>query len=51
MKNGNMFTPAQILAPFRTAQALAARERALEGYAKLCAKDSHACEDKGSHAH
>ena len=51
IKNGNVFTPAQILAPFRTPQALTARARALEGYAKLCARDPHACEDSGSHAH
>ena len=51
LKNGNVFTQAQILAPFRTAGALEARARALEGYAKLCAKDPQVCADDGSHAH
>ena len=51
IKNGNVFTQAQILAPFRTAGALEARARALEGYAKLCAKDPQVCADDGSHAH
>ena len=49
--NGNVFTPTQILAPFRTPEALEARERALEGYAKLCATHPHTCEAGASHGH
>lgn len=51
IKNGNVFTQAQILAPFRTPQALTARHRALEGYEKMCGQDGEKCAGEGDHAH
>jgi len=36
VKNGNVSTQAQILAPFRTPQALAARQRDIEAWRRLC---------------
>jgi Tol biopolymer transport system component len=50
IKNGRTFTLAEILAPFRTAQALAERQRGLEGYWKLCKEDVHNCGPSGEHA-
>lgn len=44
VKNGNVYTLAQILAPFRTPAALAARKAALLAYAKSCARDPAQCE-------
>ena len=51
VKNGNVLTPAQILEPFRTPQALEARQRSLDGYARTCAAAPEQCADHGSHAH
>lgn len=50
IKNGSVFTMAQILAPFRTPQALAARQRAIEGYERICRAEPARCEP-GAHAH
>lgn len=51
VKNGNVLTPAQILAPFRISEALAARRKALGGYARMCTRNRRQCGDLGSHAH
>lgn len=53
VKNGITYTLPQILAPFRTPQALAERKRALAAFAKMCGgKRAHeeAC-GVGAHAH
>jgi hypothetical protein len=50
IKNGRTFTLAEILAPFRTAQALADRQRGLEGYWKLCKEDVNNCGPSSEHA-
>lgn len=51
IKNGNVITPAQILAPFMTPEALEARRAALQGYAHLCRQAPDQCEERGGHAH
>jgi cytosine/adenosine deaminase-related metal-dependent hydrolase len=48
VKNGITYTMPQILAPFRTTQALAARKKALEAYERMCHRGE--CEVLG-HAH
>jgi Tol biopolymer transport system component len=50
VKNGRTYTLDEILAPYRTAQALAERQRGLEGYWKLCGQDEHNCGPGGAHA-
>lgn len=45
VKNGNVYTLAQILAPFRTTAAVAARKAALLAYTKACARDRSQCEE------
>ena len=50
LKNGDVFTQARILAPFRTPAALAARERAIEAYHQLCRQDAAHCGAEGMHA-
>jgi hypothetical protein len=50
IKNGRTYTLDEILAPFRTAQALAERQRGLEAYWKLCKQDEHNCGPSGAHA-
>jgi hypothetical protein len=50
VRNGRVYTLGEILAPYRTAQALAARQRGLEAYWKLCKEDEHNCGPGGSHA-
>ena len=50
MKNGNPYTQQQILAPFRTPLALAARKRGIEAYARLCRSDPVQCGATGMHA-
>jgi hypothetical protein len=50
VKNGRTYTLDDILAPYRTAQALAERQRGLEGYWKLCGQDEHNCGPGGAHA-
>jgi Tol biopolymer transport system component len=50
VKNGNSFTQAQILAPFRTAQALAARRSAILAYNRACRIDAASCGVSGMHA-
>ncbi|NEX63043.1 amidohydrolase family protein [Noviherbaspirillum galbum] len=49
VKNGNVLSKAQILAPFKTATALAARKRAILAYQQMCRKVPHECET-GMHA-
>ncbi|NUZ04241.1 amidohydrolase family protein [Piscinibacter koreensis] len=49
VKNGITYTLPQILAPFRTPQALAERKKALESYARMCHAKGE-CEVLG-HAH
>ena len=51
VKNGNVITPAQILAPFRTPQALAARREALEAHQRQCAISPVACGSGAGHVH
>jgi cytosine/adenosine deaminase-related metal-dependent hydrolase len=51
IKNGRVFTQADILAPARTPEQLAARRLALEAQEKLCRQDPHHCEEAGGHAH
>ena len=51
LKNGNINTQAQILAPFKTPLALAARRKAILAYNKLCKNDSEHCGATGMHAH
>jgi urease alpha subunit len=50
IKNGNVYTQAQILAPFTTPAALAARKRAILAYERLCKAEPHNCEAAGMHA-
>lgn len=50
IKNGNVFTQAQILAPFKTPLALAARRKAILAYNKLCKADAANCGEVGMHA-
>ena len=45
LKNGNIYTLAQILAPFRTPAALAARKAALFAYARRCSRNPGECDD------
>lgn len=49
VKNGNVYTLAQILAPFRTPAAMAARKAALFAYARRCASHHDEC-DQTTHA-
>ena len=49
-KNGNIFTQAQILAPFRTPLALAQRRQAILAYNKACRADAASCGPSGMHA-
>jgi Tol biopolymer transport system component len=51
IKNGNAFTQAQILAPFKTPLALAARRNAILAYNKLCRQNAAHCGETGNHAH
>ncbi len=51
IKNGNVYTQAQILAPFRTPVALAARRKAIIAYNKMCKADPEHCGATGMHAH
>ena len=50
VKNGNTFTQAQILAPFRTPLALAARRQAILAYHRACRRDAAQCGAGGMHA-
>ena len=50
IKNGNVYTQAQILAPFTTPVALAARKRAIVAYESLCKAEPQNCEAAGMHA-
>jgi Tol biopolymer transport system component len=50
LKNGNVYTQAQILSPFQTPLALSARRRAILAYNKLCKADPHQCGENGMHA-
>ncbi len=50
MKNGNAYTQAQIQAPFRTTQALAARRSAILAYNRMCRVDAASCGAAGMHA-
>lgn len=50
IKNGNVFTQAQILAPFKTPAALAARKQAIIAYNRLCKADHANCGEVGMHA-
>ncbi|MDB5960302.1 MAG: hypothetical protein JWP59_1596 [Massilia sp.] len=50
MKNGNPITQAQILAPFRTPLALAARRSAILAYNRACRRDAAECGSGGMHA-
>lgn len=49
VKNGKVYRLNQILAPFRTREAIAAREAALIAYEKRCASDAQEC-DWATHA-
>jgi Tol biopolymer transport system component len=49
-KNGRAYSLAEILAPFRTREALAKREQGLKAYAKLCRLDHANCGEGGAHA-
>jgi Tol biopolymer transport system component len=49
VKNGNVFAKSQILAPFKTTAALAARKRAIMAYNQMCRTTPHQCET-GMHA-
>jgi len=51
IKNGNVSTQAQILAPFRTPQALVARKRDIAAYERRCRQDPGQCGGAGAHAH
>jgi hypothetical protein len=51
MKNGRAWTQAEILGPFRSAEALAARERGLEAWRKLCGEEPGHCGEGAGHAH
>lgn len=50
MKNGRAYTQAEILAPFSTPQALAARRDALAAYQARCASHPAECAEDGQHA-
>lgn len=50
IKNGNPYTQQQILAPFRTPLALAARRNAIDAYNRACRRDAALCEGAGMHA-
>ncbi|WP_192805136.1 amidohydrolase family protein [Noviherbaspirillum aerium] len=50
MKNGLNFSVGQILEPFKTPAAIAARKKSLIAYRILCAKDHNDC-GHGMHAH
>ncbi|HEV2610823.1 MAG TPA: amidohydrolase family protein [Noviherbaspirillum sp.] len=50
MKNGFNYSIAEIVEPFKTRAALAARKKAILAYKKMCAKDHEAC-GHGIHAH
>jgi Tol biopolymer transport system component len=50
IKNGNAYTQAQILAPFRTPLAMAARRNAILAYNRACRRDATQCGDNGMHA-
>jgi hypothetical protein len=50
MKNGRAFTQAQILAPFRTPAALAARQTGLDAYNARCKQLPAECGPTGAHA-
>ena len=49
LKNGVTYSQADILAPFKTPLALAARKRAIYAYMRECSRDPHQCE-VGAHA-
>ena len=49
VKNGNVSTQAQILAPFRTPQALAARQRDIDAWRRRCGPGAGRC-GPGEHA-
>ncbi len=51
IKNGIVFTVAQIVAPFRTPQALAARREALDAHQRQCAVSPVACGSGAGHVH
>jgi imidazolonepropionase-like amidohydrolase len=44
VKNGITYSQAQILAPFKTPLALAARKKAIYAYQRECSRDPHRCE-------
>jgi Tol biopolymer transport system component len=50
MKNGRAYTQAEILAPFRTPAALAARRDALAAYQARCRSHPMECTEDGQHA-
>jgi Tol biopolymer transport system component len=50
MKNGRAFTQAEILAPFTTPAALAARREALAAYQARCLSHPAECAEDGQHA-
>jgi len=50
VKNGNAYTQAQILAPFRTPLAMAARRTAILAYNRACRRDATQCGENGMHA-
>ena len=50
LKNGVTYTLPQILAPFATPVAMAARRNAIRGFNKLCHQDVANCQGT-SHAH
>ena len=51
IKNGNAFTQAQILAPFRTPPALAARRASIDAYQRYCREHEAQCDSAATHAH
>ena len=51
IKNGNVYTQAQILAPFTTPLALAERRKAIAAYDRMCKADPEHCGETGMHAH
>jgi Tol biopolymer transport system component len=50
VKNGNAYTKAQILAPFQTPLAMAARRNAILAYNRACRRDHTQCGESGMHA-
>ncbi len=50
VKNGVTYSLAQILAPFKTPAAMAARNKAIAAYKKLCGKHTENCHST-MHAH